>query len=66
MAPGQSLIETKLSDWEDHHAVNARGTFLCILAHLRQWQQGRLPQAGRVVTFVWVAAQLGGYRSSAA
>jgi 3-oxoacyl-[acyl-carrier protein] reductase len=62
----QPLAETSLADWEDHHAVNARGTFLCLRAYLRQWQGGVKPRAGRVVTFASVAAQLGGYRSSAA
>lgn len=60
------LAETTLADWDDHHAVNARGSFLCIRGYLRQWQGGREPQAGRIVTFASVAAQLGGYRSSAA
>lgn len=60
------LAETTLADWEEHHAVNARGTFLCIRAYLRQWLGDARPAAGRVVTFGSVAAQLGGYRSSSA
>lgn len=60
------LVETALSDWEEHHAVNARGAFLCIRGYLRQWQTGQRPHGGRIVTFASVAAQLGGYRSSAA
>lgn len=60
------IVETALADWEEHHAVNARGTFLLIRAYLRQWQGGARPRGGRIVTFGSVAAQLGGYRSSAA
>lgn len=61
------ITETTLDEWEAHHAVNARGTFLCVRAYLRLWEKaGAAPKAGRVVTFTSVAAQLGGYRSSSA
>lgn len=60
------IVETTLADFEEHHAVNSRGTFLCIRSYLRQWRGVARPQAGRVVTFSSVAAQLGGYRSSSA
>lgn len=59
------LHEMDVSDWDEHMTVNARGTFLSLRAYLRQWQDGAVPQRGRVVTFASVAAQLGGYRSSA-
>jgi 3-oxoacyl-[acyl-carrier protein] reductase len=59
------LAETRLSDFDEHMTVNARGTFLCLRAYLRQWSGGSRPVRGRVVTFASVAAQLGGYRSSA-
>lgn len=61
------ITETTLDEWEAHHAVNARGTFLCVRAYLRHWEKtGTSPNAGRVVTFSSVAAQLGGYRASSA
>ncbi len=59
------LAEMEVGDFDDHLAVNARGTFLCIRAYLRQWQDQARPTRGRIVTFGSVAAQLGGYRSSA-
>jgi 3-oxoacyl-[acyl-carrier protein] reductase len=59
------IVETSVGDFDDHLTVNARGTFLCLRAYLRQWKDGARPQRGRVVTFGSVAAQLGGYRSSA-
>jgi 3-oxoacyl-[acyl-carrier protein] reductase len=59
------LAETSLADFEEHMSVNARGTFLCLRAYLQQWSAGSRPERGRVVTFASVAAQLGGYRSSA-
>jgi 3-oxoacyl-[acyl-carrier protein] reductase len=59
------LAQLSVKDFDDHLAVNARGTFLCLRAYLRQWTDGVRPSRGRVVTFGSVAAQLGGYRSSA-
>lgn len=59
------LTETTLKDFDEHMSVNARGTFLCLRAYLRQWSADNRPTCGRVVTFASVAAQLGGYRSSA-
>ncbi|MDO4724891.1 MAG: SDR family NAD(P)-dependent oxidoreductase [Comamonadaceae bacterium] len=60
------LIEAlELQDWERSFAVNTRGAFLCSRAFLRHFSA--LPSAhGRVVFLGSVAAQLGGYRSSAA
>ena len=60
-----SLAEMSVEDFDDHLSVNARGTFLCLRAFLRQWSNGVRPVRGRIVTFGSVAAQLGGYRSSA-
>lgn len=59
------LAETDAADFDEHMRVNTRGTFLCLRAYLRQWTAGGRPVRGRVVTFASVAAQLGGYRSSA-
>lgn len=59
------LWDLELGNWESTFSVNARGTFLCIREFLRQ--RRRRPAAhGRIVTVSSVAAQLGGYRSSAA
>lgn len=58
------LKDTTLDDWERTFAVNARGVFLCGRAYLRRREALPVPQ-GRIVTFGSVAAQLGGYRSSA-
>lgn len=58
------IAETPLDEWEKTQAVNSRGTFLCFREYVRQ-----LPERvenGRVVSLSSVAAQLGGYRSSAA
>lgn len=58
------IKDTSLDIWERSFAVNARGVFLCGRAFLRRREA--VPVAhGRVVTFSSVAAQLGGYRSSA-
>lgn len=54
-----------LDIWERSMAVNARGSFLCAREYLRR-RQGQPVPGGRVVFFGSVAAQLGGYRSSAA
>ena len=54
-----------LENWERSFAVNARGAFLCSREYLRHREAKPVPQ-GRVVFFGSVAAQLGGYRSSAA
>lgn len=54
-----------LDNWERSFAVNARGAFLCGREYLRRREARPVPD-GRVVFFGSVAAQLGGYRSSAA
>ncbi|MDO5528878.1 MAG: SDR family oxidoreductase [Paracoccus sp. (in: a-proteobacteria)] len=59
------IADMDVADFDEHMAVNSRGTFLCLRAWLRQWRDGARPHGGRAVTFASVAAQLGGYRSSA-
>lgn len=58
------IKDTTLEDWERTFAVNARSVFLCGRAYLRR-REAQPVAHGRVVTFGSVAAQLGGYRSSA-
>jgi NAD(P)-dependent dehydrogenase (short-subunit alcohol dehydrogenase family) len=59
------IVDTTIDEWDYTHAVNARGPFLCAKAMLQR--RGRMPVShGRIVSFSSVAAQLGGYRSSAA
>ncbi|WP_258130509.1 SDR family NAD(P)-dependent oxidoreductase [Achromobacter anxifer] len=58
------IKDTTLDIWERSFAVNARGVFLCGRAYLRRREAAPLAH-GRIVTFTSVAAQLGGYRSSA-
>lgn len=59
------LAETTLDEWERTQAVNLRGTFLCCREMLRR--RTAAPLAGaRIVTLSSSAAQLGGYRASAA
>lgn len=59
------LAETTLDEWDQTHAVNTRGTFLCIREMLRR-RTARPVAEARIVTLSSVAAQLGGYRSSSA
>ncbi len=59
------IKDMTLDTWERSHAVNARGAFLCSREYLRHREARPITQ-GRVVFFGSVAAQLGGYRSSAA
>jgi NAD(P)-dependent dehydrogenase (short-subunit alcohol dehydrogenase family) len=57
------VAETDLAEWQKTQDVNATGTFLCCREYAK-----RLPNTlagGRIVTLSSVAAQLGGYRSSA-
>jgi 3-oxoacyl-[acyl-carrier protein] reductase len=57
------VADTDLAEWRSTQDVNATGTFLCCREYAR-----RLPETltdGRIVTLSSVAAQLGGYRSSA-
>ncbi|MFA5488923.1 MAG: SDR family NAD(P)-dependent oxidoreductase [Candidimonas sp.] len=58
------IKNTTLDIWEKSFAVNARGVFLCGRAYLNKREQAPVAD-GRFVTFSSVAAQLGGYRSSA-
>lgn len=55
---------TPLETWERSFAVNTRGVFLCARAYIRH-REKRPVADGRFITFSSVAAQLGGYRSSA-
>lgn len=59
------IKDMTLDNWERSFAVNTRGAFLCSREYLRRREANPVPQ-GRVVFFGSVAAQLGGYRSSAA
>jgi len=59
------IKDITLDNWERSFAVNARGSFLCGREYLRRRELKPVAQ-GRVVMFGSVAAQLGGYRSSAA
>ena len=59
------IKDMSLDTWERSFAVNARGAFLCSRAYLRRREAAHV-EHGRVVFFGSVAAQLGGYRSSAA
>ncbi|MBJ6128131.1 SDR family NAD(P)-dependent oxidoreductase [Microvirga splendida] len=57
------VVETDFDHWNRTMAVNAAGCFLCTREYAR-----RAPdrdELGRIVTISSVAAQLGGYRSSA-
>lgn len=59
------ITATDLSEWEETFAVNSRGSFLCLREFLRRREAE--PVAGaRVVLMSSAAAQLGGYRGSAA
>lgn len=59
------IAETSLGEWERTHAVNTRGTFLCARAYMRA-RTSKPTAHGRIITFSSCAAQLGGYRASAA
>ncbi len=59
------IKEMSLDTWERSYAVNTRGAFLCSREFLRR-REARPLAHGRVVFFGSVAAQLGGYRASAA
>lgn len=58
------IKNTSVDIWERSQAVNARGVFLCARAYINRREKAPVPH-GRFVTFSSVAAQLGGYRSSA-
>lgn len=59
------IKDMTLDTWERSFAVNTRGAFLCSREYLRRREAAPVAH-GRVVFFGSVAAQLGGYRSSAA
>jgi NAD(P)-dependent dehydrogenase (short-subunit alcohol dehydrogenase family) len=59
------IKDMTMDTWERSFAVNTRGAFLCSREYLRRREAAPVPH-GRVVFFGSVAAQLGGYRSSAA
>ncbi len=58
------IKNTTLDIWEKSFAVNTRGVFLCARAYINQ-REKKPVRHGRFITFSSVAAQLGGYRSSA-
>ncbi|WP_246164960.1 SDR family NAD(P)-dependent oxidoreductase [Pigmentiphaga aceris] len=58
------IKDTSIDLWDRTFDVNTRGVFLCGREYIRRREALPLPN-GRVVTFSSVAAQLGGYRSSA-
>ncbi len=58
------IKSTGLETWERSFAVNARGVFLCAREFVNH-RESRPVANGRFITFSSVAAQLGGYRSSA-
>lgn len=59
------IKDMTLDTWERSFEVNTRGAFLCSREYLRHREARPAPQ-GRVIFFGSVAAQLGGYRASAA
>lgn len=59
------IKDMDLDTWDRSFAVNTRGAFLCSREFMRR-REARPVEHGRVVFFGSVAAQLGGYRSSAA
>ena len=59
------IVDMALDTWEKSFAVNTRGAFLCSREYLRRRTLQPVSQ-GRVIFFGSVAAQLGGYRASAA
>ncbi|MBB5216687.1 SDR family NAD(P)-dependent oxidoreductase [Parapusillimonas granuli] len=58
------IQSTELDLWNRSMAVNATGVFLCARAYVRHRVAAPVAH-GRFITFASVAAQLGGYRSSA-
>mgnify|MGYP001486933002 CR=1 FL=1 len=58
------IKSTRLEMWERSMAVNATGVFLCAREFVNH-REKRPVAHGRFITFGSVAAQLGGYRSSA-
>ncbi|WP_228716780.1 SDR family NAD(P)-dependent oxidoreductase [Billgrantia pellis] len=59
------ITEMPLAEFQKTSEVNLTGTFLTIREFLRRRQRAGA-ESGRIVTFSSSAAQLGGYRSSAA
>ncbi len=59
------LTEMSLDEWEGVHAVNARGTFLCIREMARRRAAVPVPH-GRIVTIASLAGQQGGLAAGAA
>ncbi|WP_306118188.1 MULTISPECIES: SDR family oxidoreductase [unclassified Roseitalea] len=59
------LAETPLEEWNASLAVNTTGTFLCLREFLAR-RRARRVERGRAVLLSSAAAQLGGYRGSAA
>jgi 3-oxoacyl-[acyl-carrier protein] reductase len=59
------ITEIELKEWDLTQTVNSTGTFLLLREYLRGANRRKI-ENGRFVGFASVAAQLGGYRSSAA
>lgn len=59
------IVDITLADWERTQSVNSTGTFLLLREFLRAASRRQIAN-GRFIGFSSVAAQLGGYRSSAA
>jgi 3-oxoacyl-[acyl-carrier protein] reductase len=60
-----SIAMMSLQDWDVVQAINARGTFLAV-REMAQRRPVRPVEHGRIITIASVAAQLGGYQSTAA
>lgn len=60
-----TIATTSLEDWDVVQRINARGTFLCLREMARR-RPVRPVEHGRIVTVASVAAQIGGYQSTAA
>jgi NAD(P)-dependent dehydrogenase (short-subunit alcohol dehydrogenase family) len=60
-----SLAQTTLEEWDHCMRVNATGSFLCLREFLRRREESPVPGA-RAVLIGSAAAQVGGYRGSAA
>ncbi|MBJ6135237.1 SDR family oxidoreductase [Ochrobactrum sp. Q0168] len=59
------IVDIDLASWDKTQTVNSTGTFLLLREFLRSADRGKV-ENGRFIGFSSVAAQLGGYRSSAA
>jgi 3-oxoacyl-[acyl-carrier protein] reductase len=58
------IAETSLEDWDMVNGVNARGCFMCVREMARRRTKTPV-EHGRIITVASVAAQIGGYQSTA-